>query len=140
MNRIYHTWDKWECYPSGFFEVKPPKGLTDDDCLNLYKTLLIDLNEFKRIMRLVISEWRYSCEHNLTNDRMNRIAWMGQAALAYKYKIPSRYRGGYHLLSEEEKLNADNAAIEIINEWMNKNGYELFNLETIKSKTEADLY
>lgn len=140
VNRIYHTWDKWECYPAGFFEVRPPKGLTEEDCVSIYSELLKDISEFKRIMLLVISEWVNSCEHNLTNERMNRIAWMGQAALCYKYRIPAKYRGGYHLLSDEEKLMADEAALECINLWMESKGYEKQTLETIESKTEADLY
>lgn len=141
MNRIYHTWDKWECYRYGFFEVNAPKGMTEEECLERYKELLQDIDEFKRVMRLIIREWKYSCEHNLTNERMNRIAWMGQASLAYKHKIPSRFRGGYHLLTEEQRLAADNAALEVINEWLASRFYdERYNLETIKSKTEVDLY
>ena len=31
-------------------------------------------------MMRVISEWKYSCEHNLTNESLNRIAYIGQAA------------------------------------------------------------
>lgn len=141
MDRIYHTWDKWECYRAGFFEVHPPRGMTDDDCLNAYKVLLQDIAEFKRVMKLIITEWVNSCEHNLTNERMNRIAWMGQASLTYKYKIPARYRGGYNLLTEDEKLAADQAALEMINEWLSIKGYsERHDLESIKSKTEVDLY
>lgn len=140
VNRIYHTWDKWECYPAGFFEVRAPKGMTDEECENLYKELLKDIPEFKRIMLLVISEWKNSTEHNLTNERMNRIAWMGQSALCYKFGIPARYRGGYNLLTEQEQQAADEAALEVINLWMESQGYELYDSETIKSKTEADLY
>lgn len=141
MDRIYHTWDKWECYRAGFFEVHPPKGMTDDDCINVYKEFLQDVEEFKRIMRLIINEWVNSCEHNLTNERMNRIAWMGQASLCYKYKIPSRYRGGYNLLSPVEQMAADQAALDCINEWLALKGYnERHDLESIKSKTEVDLY
>lgn len=140
VDRIYHTWDKWECYPAGFFEVNPPKGMTEDQCLELYCNLLKNIPEFKRIMTLIISEWKNSCEHNLTNERMNRIAWVGQASLTYKYGIPAKYRGGYHLLTQEEQLKADEAALEIINIWMGKQGYEKQTLETIESKTEMDLY
>lgn len=140
MNRIYHTWEKWECYRAGFFEVLPPKGLTDNDCLNLYRRLLLDTKEFKKILRKVIKQWRYSCEHNLTNERMNRIAWMGQAALCYKYKIPSKYRGGYHLLSDSQKLAADKTALVAINEWMKLNKHPRLTLEEVLSKTEVDLY
>lgn len=140
MNRIYHTWDKWEDYPAGFFEVRPPKGLTDNDCISCYRDLLRDIPEFKRIMLLIIDEWEMSCQHNLTNDRMNRIAYMGQAALCYKFKCPSKYRGGYHLLTQEEQKAADEAALEIINIWMERNGHTAYTMKTIQSRTEADLY
>lgn len=140
MDRIYHTWDKWECYPAGFFEVRAPKGLSDEDCERLYMELLSDIPEFKRVCLIIISEWVNSCEHNLTNERMNRIAWIGQAALCKKYGIPARYRGGYNLLTKEQQQAADDCALEVINLWMESKGYDLQTPETIKSKTEADLY
>lgn len=140
MERIYHTWDKWECFRAGFFNNQPPKGLTDSQCEKLYCELLSDINEFKRIMLRVLFEWPNSTEHNLTNERMNRIAWMGQSALCYKYSIPAMYRGGYNLLTEDQKQAADTAALECINDWMKSRGYELYDIETIKSKTEANLY
>lgn len=140
VNRIYHTWDKWECYLAGFFEVRPPKTLAEENCHSLYKELLEDIPEFKRIMRLIITQWTYSCQHNLSNERMNRIAWMGQAALCYKYRIPAKYRGGYHLLSDENKKLADEAALEVINEWMEANGHEKQTIESIESRSEVDLY
>ena len=31
----------------------------------------------------VIVEWVNSCEHYLSNFAMNRIAWVGQAAMCY---------------------------------------------------------
>jgi hypothetical protein len=140
MNRIYHTWDKWECYPAGFFEVNAPNGWSEDECHSLYFNLLRDEDEFKRICLLVISHWSNSCEHNLTNERMNRIAWMGQAALCYKYRVPARFRGGYHLLSDEQKQRADQIALDIINLWMAQNGYPYLEQEQAESKTEMDLY
>lgn len=141
MNRIYHTWDQWECYRAGFFEVHPPKGMTDEECIEAYKELLLDLGEFRRILLLILEQWPFSCRHNLTNERMNRIAWMGQAALAYKHNIPAKYRGAYNLLTKEQQIAADNCALEVINIWLERNFYdERYNLETIKSKTEVDLY
>lgn len=140
VKRIYHTWDKWECFRVGFFDNRPPKGISENDCKDMYASLLKDIDEFKRIMIFIISEWKYSCEHNLTNDRMNRVAWMGQAALAYKYMIPARFRGGYYLLTDEQQKAADEAALEIINLWMESQGYEIQTPETIASKTEVDLY
>jgi hypothetical protein len=138
MKRIYHTWDKWECYRAGFFEVRAPKGFSDEQCEGTYRELLSDVAEFKRVMQLIVAEWPNSCEHNLTNERMNRVAWMGQAAVTYKYKVPARFKGGYNLLTDEQKQAADNAALEVINEWMDVKGYE--RLETTMPKTEVNLY
>lgn len=139
MKRIYHTWDKWECYPAGFYANKPD-GMTMDEAQEIYRGFLADIPEFKRIMRLIIKEWKNSCEHYLTNENMNRIAYMGQASLAYKFKIPSVCRGGFYKLTVEQQREANQAALEIINEWMEKEGYPLLTMETIESKTEANLY
>jgi hypothetical protein len=71
---------------------------------------------------------------------MNRIGWLGQASIAYKYGIPSKFRGGYNELTDEQKMNADLAALEAMNKWMEANGYETMTLEEAQSKTEANLY
>lgn len=141
MERIYHRWENWECYPAGFFEEHPPKGWTVEDCEKKYAELLSNIDEFKEAMNGVIYNWKNSCEHNLTNSNMNRIAWMGQAALCYKYGIPVKFRGGFHLLTEEEQRKADEAALEKINEWLAKEGYsERYTIESIKQRTQQNLY
>lgn len=140
MKRIYHTWDKWECYPAGFYENKPPDEMTKDEAEEIYKNFLADTDDFKAVMRKIIVEWKHSCEHYLTNESMNRIAYMGQASLAYKFKIPSCCRGGFHKLTEKQQAAANEAALEIINEWMVMQGYPTYTTETITSKTEANLY
>lgn len=140
LERIYHTWDKWECYRAGFYETRPPKGMTDEEAEEKYRELLSDPERFRSILRRVIKEWKNSCEHYLTNVNMNRIAWMGQSALAYELGIPSKYRGGYNLLSEEQQKAADMVALDVINEWMELNGFEVLTMETISPKTQANLY
>lgn len=138
--RIYHRWEKWECYPAGFFEEHPPKGMTAEDCQNAYAEFLRDIPRFWKAANRVINEWINSCEHNLTNEQMNRIAWMGQSAMCIDTGIPAKYRGGYHLLTPEEQLAADMTALEVINYWMFLHGYGEYTLETIKSRTESNLY
>lgn len=140
MNRIFHTWDKWECYSSGFYEIKPPNNMTQQEAEKKYKDLLSNIKLFSKILEKIITEWKNSCEHYLTNEKMNRIAWMGQAALAYKYKIPARFCGGYNLLTEEQKQQADLTALKYINKWMKKNKYSKLSEKEIKSKTKANLY
>lgn len=142
MERVYHTWDKWECYPAGFYETKPPrKDLTIDDCKAMYADFLRDIPRFENAIVGVVGTWKNSCEHYLTNERMNRVAWMGQAAMCFETGVSKYFCGGYFLLSDDEKLAADTTALHGINLWLVQNGHpEIATLEEAASKTQADLY
>jgi hypothetical protein len=118
MERIYHTWDKWECYPAKFFEDLPPKNMTNDETLTAFAEFFRDLDKFEEGLKRVLSEWKYSCEHNLTNDKMNRVAWLGQAAICIMEGIPSSFRAGYSLLNEGERDVADRLALKYLNKWL----------------------
>lgn len=138
--RIFHTFDKWECNVAGFYETKPPKGMTADNCRAYYRDLLTDIPEFERVLEGVIIDWVHSCEHYLTNSSMNRIAWLGQAALCYKYKIPSEFRGGYGLLTEDQQLAADEAALRALNKWMERNGRDVVLMGGANPNRQSDIY
>lgn len=139
-SRILHTYDKWECYKNGFYNNNPPENFSEEDCEKIYAEFLSNIELFESILDKVINEWKYSCEHYLTNDSMNRIAWLGQASLCYHYKIPSKYRAGYSLLSKEQQLMADKAALKYLNIWLFKNGFEEVSEEIITNKPKADIY
>lgn len=139
MKRIYHTWEHWECYPAGFYENQSAL-LTKDDCELQYAELLKDEKAFRAALKRVITEWVKSCEHYLSNESMNRIAWLGQAALCIAKQIPSTFRGGFHWLTEEEKAKADSVALEYLNKWLKAHGEPVLTMEEAGSKTEANLY
>jgi hypothetical protein len=139
IKRIYHTWDKWECYPAGFYE-NSKLGMTRHECENEYKKFLSDLKRFEGALKRVTTEWKNSCEHYLTNERMNRIAWLGQASLCIESGIPSCYRSGYFLLSQKERHDADSLALKYLNIWLQENGYELTNLEGAGVFAQANIY
>jgi hypothetical protein len=138
--RILHTWDKWECYQSGFYAERPPNGLTQEQGEERYQVFLSDLSAFETALRHVTTNWKYSCEHYLTNDRMNRIAWLGQAAAAHAIGMPSCCRGGYHRLTEEEQSDADAVALLYLNEWLEANGRRAVTMQQAGGRTEAELY
>ncbi len=139
--RIYHTYEKWECYPAGFYESKPlDKTLTREQCEQKYADFLRDIPAFKSAMQKVLSEWRMSCEHYLTNEKMNRIAWMGQASMCIAHGIPSAYCGGFNLLTEQEQLAANEAALEFINIWLESQGRPQLTMEEAQPKTKANIY
>ena len=137
--RIYHTWDRWECYPAGFYESSL-EGLDDDACREKYRAFLADLAQFKAGLELVLSLWTNSCEHYLTNDRMNRIAWLGQASACISLGLPSRYRSGYFLLTDDEQKAADNLALEYLNQWLVERGFDAVDIEGAGVSAKVNLY
>lgn len=137
--RIFHTWDKWECYRAGFYAERP-EGMTQDEGEERYREFLADSAAFGAALDSVIATWVHSCEHYLTNDRMNRIAWLGQAAIAYAHGIPSVCRGGYHRLTDDQKRSADALALAALNRWLVAHQREPVDLKNACGRTEAELY
>ncbi len=138
--RIFHTWEKWECFKAGFYNEKPPKGMTQEEGELAYRDFLADLPKFEASLSAITSEWKSSCEHYLTNDRMNRVAWLGQASVAYAMGIPNGCRGGYNQLSDEQKKAADEMALRYLNNWLVGRGEPPVSYEEALSRTEAELY
>ncbi len=140
MKRIYHTWEKWECYPAGFYENTPPSGKKLAECLAMYAEFLRDTPRFKAALHRVITEWQKSCEHYLSNECMNRIAWLGQASACIAMGLPACFRGGFNMLSEDEQRTANAAAMEALNEWLRGRGEPEVDESGAKSKLDVELY
>lgn len=138
--RIFHTYDKWECHKSGFYE-NTKKEWTHEECENEYIRILTDLNLFEEILSKLIVEWKYSCEHYLTNRSMNRIAWLGQAAVCYHSGVPSRYAGSWFNLTEKEQENANIVAYKYLNKWLLANNLDELNIdEALSIGRQTELY
>lgn len=137
--RVYHTWEKWECYRAGFYAERTT-GMTTDEGEEKYREFLSDTSAFRVALEGVTTQWKYSCQHYLTNDRMNRIAWLGQASVCFALGIPSMCRGGYHRLTDEQKVAADNLALEYLNRWLVANGRDAVDYDKAGGRTEAELY
>lgn len=138
--RVFHEWQDWECYPAGFYGDKPPKGMTVEQCEEAYRAFLADIPRFESVLARVITEWKNSSEHYLTNEKMNRIAWLGQASMCLDSGVPARFCGGYNLLTDEQKEAADRKAHEYLNKWMETNGRKALSWDAAQSKTKADIY
>lgn len=139
-NRIFYTYDKWECHKAGFYASKFD-GMTHEQCENAYAKFLKNDKLFKKGLDGVLNEWKYSCEHYLTNRSMNRIAWLGQAAVCYSIGIPSKYCSGFNLLSETEQNHANEIAYKYLNRWLLKNKMEKITIEEALSiGRQTELY
>lgn len=117
-DRVYHPWWMWECYPAGFY------GGIDvdrDDALIRYANFLSDLPLFEAGMVGVAVSWPNSCEQFLTNQDINRIAWLGQSAACYTIGLPSKYRAGFKLLSDDGQRRANTCAQRFLERWLHDN-------------------
>lgn len=135
--RIYHTWEKWECYKAGFYDESPSNQEEGEE---KYRLFLSDLGAFEAALLGVTDQWKNSCEHYLTNDRMNRIAWLGQASVCFALGVPSCCRGGYNLLTETQKAEADELALKYLNIWLSDHGRDAVTFEQAGGRTKAELY
>jgi len=140
VKRIFHTWDKWECYPAGFYEDVPPGGMDAKSATAAYADFLRDSEKFRGSLVRVLTEWPNSCEHYLSNVNMNRIAWLGQAGACIALGLPACFRSGFHLLSEAEQEAADDIALEALNLWLMNHGEPAVDMNGAASRTKANLY
>lgn len=122
-NRIFHTYDKWECVKFNLYGTKV-EGMKKDECEQEFAKFLSDLNRFEESLKSIISEWKHSCEHYLTNTAMNRIAWLGQAGAAHSMKIPSKFCGGFNLMDNDKQESANEMALKYLNIWLKDNGLD----------------
>lgn len=138
-HRIFHTWDKWECYPAGFYE-NGKDGIEKSEAEKMYADFLSDPSAFESAIKRVFTEWPNSCEHYLTNESMNRIAWIGQAAACIHLGLPSCFRSGYFLLNADQRAAADNLALKYLNEWLTSRDFDSVGLEGAGVNASANLY
>lgn len=138
-NRIFHTFDKWEAVSAGFF-APGIKGRTKDDCEAEYGAFLADPKTFEAGIKQVFKEWPNSCEHNLTNSSMNRIAWIGQAAACAARGLPSTYRAGFAALPIEKQNVANELALKYLNLWLKERNMPQVNMDTAFSARNSDLF
>lgn len=116
MNRIYHPHTKLEEVSSGMWRIVSSQERNEyaiKACL-----LMKDTNAFEAAMRRASFDWVKSCEHNLTETSMNRIAWLGHAGCCIALGSPEdATRQGWWMLNQAEQDLANAAAAKVLKEW-----------------------
>jgi hypothetical protein len=117
LNEIWHPFWLWE-------EVKFNMwGNVDSKKEWLHKAIEFtgDHVLYGSWMIIVASQWKYSCEHNLTKLDTNRKAWIGHAAVALAIQCPEDIvREAWGYLTEEQQDLANKKAQEAIEYWEKK--------------------
>lgn len=69
-------------------------------------------------MMKAIEQWPMSCEHNLTDQSMNKQAWVGHAACCIALGCPEDItREAWHYLTQEQQDEANAMADLAIAKW-----------------------
>jgi hypothetical protein len=120
LKRIYHPYSLWEDYKYGFYNncTGAEKLKKIDKVIEMFN----DKDATFRYMNMVVDEWKYSCEHNLTNNSINKIAYIGQGACCLYAEIPSTVTmEAWSKLTKEVQERSDKLALMTINKWFEKN-------------------
>ena len=120
MERYWHPIEAWECVAAGLYAERDPAGRHAEVVRAQYAEFLADDTRFAEALTRVRSEWPRSCEQFLSHDGINRIAWLGQAAMCIATGVPARYRGGFYLLSKEQRERANATAASCLRQWLDE--------------------
>jgi len=119
IDRVYHPYWMWE-------EVEKNMWGTVDNrkrFLDWAIKFTGDHKKYGRFMMRVADEWKYSCEHNLSNLTQNRKAWIGHAACALANECPEDIvREAWGHLTREQQNLANKQAENAISHWENNFG------------------
>jgi hypothetical protein len=117
LEQIYHPYNVWEDYKNGFYDNV--SGKNKIEMIEKVIKFFSDPLQVEEVMFRVVDEWFYSCEHNLTNNGMNKIAYIGQASLSYLHKIPSTITmEAWSKVPKEFQIEANNIAERAYDRWL----------------------
>jgi hypothetical protein len=103
---------------AGLYDESAPDGQDADASRQAYADFLGNTELFRAALQRVLTEWPIACEQFLSNESINRIAWLGQASMCIETGTPCKYRSGFMLLSDEQQATANAIADEALQAWL----------------------
>jgi len=120
VKQLWVPWEQWECIPAGMYQPACCKRAEFEQRQREYASFLSDLGLFAKSAMAVTLHWPLSCVNFLTNEQINRIAWIGQASACYAVGLGSAYRGGFWLLPAGLQKQANSVAENILKGWVDE--------------------
>lgn len=133
MKQIYKPYWEWECHKNGMY-----RDATDTDIKKAFQ-LMKQSSLFSEAMRKVIKEWPDTMLNHLSNESINKKAFLGQCACSYWINVPeSATKKAWWILAEEKRTLANREAQKHIDKW-NKD-YERKNKKIRKDMGDQMLF
>lgn len=116
MQRIYHPYHLWEDYKAGFYDNV--SGKNKEEMTIKVVEFFKDSDLVKEQMKSVLDRWNYSFEHNLTNESMNKVAYLGQASVCNYLGIPNTITmSAWSKVPKEKQQRANEIAESLIKDY-----------------------
>lgn len=127
MKQVYVPYWHWEDWKSGMWRKLP---ITEEsEMLNRAIEFTGDHIKYGQAMQKVSKKWNMTMINGLTNQSINRRAFLGHCACSYKFKCPEYItRRAWKLLTENQRVLADHVAQQTIDEWMQEYMIRLGNI------------
>ncbi len=120
VSRVYRPYTEWECVAAGMYDSAACSSTDKHVFMQEYALFLGDNNRFQKGIDDVFSEWPVSCENFLTDNQINRIAWLGQASACISIGTPCCFCGGFWMLTLSQQNEANSLAHINIRKWINE--------------------
>jgi hypothetical protein len=124
LRRVFHPYHVLEETHAGLWRITT--GEERKRHVLAAARLMADPPAFKAAMAEALLRWPMSCEHNLSAEALNRIAWLGHAGCCVGRGCPEEAtRAGWHTLTPEQQSEANRVAGEVLAAWIEANAARL---------------
>jgi len=120
VKQLWIPWDQWECIEAGMYETAHCVNHDFEQFKREYARFLADSERFYLAATSMVAAWPLSCKNFLTNESINRIAWIGQASACYELGLPSAFKSGFWLLTPAQQAEANNVAALVSRDWVSE--------------------
>lgn len=118
MTPIYHHYTKWEDFQNGMYnEEKEGRKERVKKAIKI----LSDSSICYKAMKMVIENWKFACDQNLSNDMYGHRSFLGQSACSiYADVHEDETREAWGKLTDFERKRANMIADTVYSEWLKR--------------------
>lgn len=115
IKQVFYHFSKWEDFKAGLYNSSCERF---EEKVNLSVELLSSQEAFYTVAVEMFKKWPYSAEQNLTDNSINKNAWIGQASCCFNHQAPDyTTKEAWWKLDEETRAEANNTARKALRKW-----------------------